>query len=67
MKFQVIIPNRAIKIVQCPSDIGVWQFLTRFDLKAKVIPDETVDRVDLTLDEDGFDPSSGELELIETW
>lgn len=69
MKFLVILPNRSIKIFQCPSDIGIWQFLTRFYLKpAKVLPaDDTTTFADLTLDEDGFDISSKELDLIESW
>lgn len=67
MKFRVILPNHAIQ-VQSPSDIGIWRFLVRFSLKPAIVtPDETLDQVDLTLDEDGFDPCSRELELIESW
>ena len=66
MNFRILLPNQRIKNIQCPSDVGVWQFLTRYGLKGQIQPNQTNDRVDLVLDEDGNSLHS-ELELIEEW
>ena len=67
MNFRVVLQNDQPKIIQCPSDIGVWRFLVRYDLKAKAVrPVETLN-VDLVLDEDGFDPCFKDREVVEDW
>jgi hypothetical protein len=70
MNFRVVLQNsqhRIRKTIQCPSNVGIWRFLIRYNLKGDVRPVKRPKKIDLTLDEDGYELSLREQEVLEEW